>query len=308
MSDPIQMLRRVAVEQTIGRARAAADARRRGNELLARHGSVEALLEEVECPVCDGAPAPEAFRARTQSFSFFPLAYQFRHRRCEGCGLVFVSPRLRPEVLRELYEQDYVRPSFLSAANVEKKGRDAEAYARHLRGFAPPDTHPRLLDVGAGHGPFVVAAAHEGWDVSGQEFADLSELWDDVPVLRGRIRVAALEDESVWPTGGFDVVTLWEVAEHLQDPRETFSSVARVLRPGGILALESPRADSVALAYLGPRWTQVIPEQHLYLWTRDSLSRLLSELGFEVLEVRDAVTPRDAFTGRIHLTARRADL
>ena len=308
MSDAIDLLRRVAVDRTVGRARAAADARRRGQELLERYGSVEQLLEEVQCPVCAGAPAPEAFKAPTMSLAFFPLAHEFSHRRCEGCGLVFVSPRLRPEVLRELYEHEYVRPSFLSPATVEKKGRDAEAYARSLRAIAPPQTHSRLLDVGAGHGPFVVAAGHEGWDAVGQEFADLSELWDQVPALRGRIRVEPLEDEVAWPTGGFDVVTLWEVAEHIQDPRATFGSVARVLRPGGILVLESPRADSVALTYLGPRWTQVIPEQHLYLWTREALSRLLSEIGFEVLEVRDAVTPRDAFTGRIHLTARRTAL
>ena len=300
-------LRRLAAQHTIGRARAAASARRRASALLARHGDVAALLEEVACPVCPGAPSVEAFRAATRNLGFFPIRHEFPHRRCTACGLVFVSPRLRAGVLRELYERDYVDPGVLRPAVVEKKGRDAEAYVRHLGAFAPPATHPRLLDVGCGHGAFVIAARHAGYDARGQEFADLSPIWRRVPELAEQVAAAPLDDVATWPDAGADVVTLWEVAEHLQEPRATFDQVARVLRPGGVLALESPRADSVALAYLGPRWTQVIPEEHLYLWTRASLGRLLDSLGFELIEVRDAVTPRDAFTGRIHLVARRRD-
>jgi SAM-dependent methyltransferase len=303
MGAPLRAIGKLAVGRTVGQVQLRVSARKRAEALLARHGSVENLLEEVPCAVCGTAPSVEAFRAPTRDLTFFPIVHPFVHRRCGDCGLVWVSPRLRQDVLRELYETDYVEMDVLTEPQVEKKGRNAEAWTRHVRSEAPPSTHPRLLDVGCGHGHSVIASRHEGYDAVGQEFADLSPIWRQVDGLSALIRTAPLEDAAVFGDASADIVTLWEVAEHLQDPRETFESIARILRPGGLLALESPRADCVSLAYLGPRWSQIIPEQHLYLWTRDSLTRMLDACGFDVRDVRDSVTPRDVFTGRIYVSA-----
>lgn len=292
----------------LGPARARAfRARRDARRLLARHGGVHGLLEEISCPVCGpDVGADPAYRVRNRTRKFLPVALDFVYRRCQGCGLVYLSPRLRANVLRELYERAYVPSAGLSVAQIEKKARDVERYASHLRATAPPHTFPRLLDVGCGHGQFLIAAAHAGYDVRGQEFADLGAFWKaHAPALLERIVAAPLEDSAAFPDGAFDLVTMWEVAEHIQEPRITFGAVARTLRPGGRLVIESPRADTVVLSLLGERWSQLIPEEHLFLWTEHSLPRLLEEIGLRVLEIRDSVSPRDAFVGRIHLAAER---
>ena len=97
---------------------------------------------------------------------------------------------------------------------------------------------------------------------------------------------ATLEDAGI-PPHSVDLVTLWEVLEHLPDPLATLRRISVILRPGGLLALSTPDAGSAVARALGGRWPgwSKIPE-HLFFFDRATLRRLPTEAGFEIETMR----------------------
>ena len=78
----------------------------------------------------------------------------------------------------------------------------------------------------------------------------------------------------------FDVVVMFEVIEHLFDPRLVLEQVQRLLRPGGTLVLSTPNFNALSRFALGNSWAVLSPAEHLYYFTRDSLRALLQAAGF----------------------------
>ena len=79
----------------------------------------------------------------------------------------------------------------------------------------------------------------------------------------------------------FDAITLWDVLEHMADPIAVLKKAARLLRPGGILALNVPNIESLIAKLMGSRWPLLLTE-HLYYFSPSSLRLLLERSGFSV--------------------------
>ncbi len=86
----------------------------------------------------------------------------------------------------------------------------------------------------------------------------------------------------------FDVITLWDVLEHLPDPQRVAAEIARCLRPGGRLALTTGDVESLAARLSGARWHLYTLPEHLFFYSRDSLRRLLEAHGLRLERVRAA--------------------
>jgi SAM-dependent methyltransferase len=155
----------------------------------------------------------------------------------------------------------------------------------------------RLLDVGCGAGYFLDAARETGWDVRGVELSPTA-----ARVGREQLRLDIFQGtlaEAGFPDNWFDVVTLFEVVEHLRDPGAVLADAQRILKPGGLLAVQVPN-DQVAyrtwLSRPDNRWW-VIPPLHLFYFTDRALRRWLEALGMDVASLisegnagNDAVT------------------
>jgi SAM-dependent methyltransferase len=102
------------------------------------------------------------------------------------------------------------------------------------------------------------------------------------------VHTGTLESQE-FPDQAFDVVTMWEVIEHLPDPRTTLAEVWRILRPGGRLVLSTPDAGSLAARLSGRRWLgwRKVPE-HVFFFDRTNLDRLLDQSGFRPVRHRYA--------------------
>ena len=152
----------------------------------------------------------------------------------------------------------------------------------------------RLLDIGSAHGWFLEEAAARGARATGVEPED------DVaagPLAKGLDVRSGFFPDVVAESESFDVVTFNDVLEHIPDVGETLEACARVLRPGGVIAINIPSADGLGYrvagtaARVGARgpferfWQHGLPSPHCHYFTRASLARLLVDNGFAVEEV-----------------------
>jgi 2-polyprenyl-3-methyl-5-hydroxy-6-metoxy-1,4-benzoquinol methylase len=215
--------------------------------------------------------------------------------RCCRCGLVYVGEREHdytfagadPELSRELANRvaeleivDHEVEDAESRWRDQVHERRADDVQRHIPGG-------RLLDVGCASGEFLEVAAARGFTVEGLEpdpgtSAQARE--------RGlSVRRATLEDAGYEPAS-FDAVTLWHVIEHMGSPRQCLTAVRRLLRPGGVVAIETPAVDTVWFSLLRSRWRQLIPD-HYYFFSRATIAELLRAAGFEPVEVHKVGKP-----------------
>ena len=140
-----------------------------------------------------------------------------------------------------------------------------------LRDAVPPPA--RLLDAGAGRGRFVAAARAAGYHALGIEPSPRAQAAYVEPV--------AIEDAS-FTEGSFDAVTLWHVAEHLDDPGAALARIGRWLRPGGVLLLGVPNLGSLQARIGGPRWYHLDVPRHRVHFTVAGARALLARSGFAV--------------------------
>ncbi len=220
----------------------------------------------------------------------------FRVLTCSGCGLVYVTPRLQGQALLDVYDAGYWRSDNPKQRGYADYAREAELYlktfgkrmklvARHL----PP--RARVLDVGCAAGYFLRVAQRHGHDVHGVEMS-AAIAGEAVRALGAdRVHIGTLDD-AVAAKGhaarSFDLVTLWDVVEHVPEPQPLLRTIHGLLKPGGKLLLETQNVASRWARLLGRRWHHYKHDEHLYHFDPSTIRRLLGDCGFDVLELGSA--------------------
>lgn len=138
-----------------------------------------------------------------------------------------------------------------------------------------------VFDVGAATGFFLNIARERGWDCAGVEPSNFASAQGRKKGLD--VRTGVFDDSLGIADASLDLITMWDVIEHLPDPRTVVALAHRCLKPGGLLALNTPDAGSFLARLLGMRWHLVVPPEHLMLFAEPSLRYLLETEGFEIL-------------------------
>jgi SAM-dependent methyltransferase len=118
-----------------------------------------------------------------------------------------------------------------------------------------------LLDVGCATGEFMIVAGDRGWEVCGVEVSPYASMLAErrgLEVVTGTLTQAGFADAS------FDVVTMLDVVEHLEAPLAELIEVRRILRPGGVLVMETPNWNSIYRRILRRDWPALQPRVHLF--------------------------------------------
>jgi SAM-dependent methyltransferase len=200
-----------------------------------------------------------------------------------------MSPQPTASELADLYGETYYVSVDSRERGYDGYVTEAENWRRTFRDRLRdlPRVPGKLLDVGAATGFFVEQARATGWDAMGVEPSEWAAAYARNE-LGVDVRPGTLESLQ-FPDATFDVVTMWEVIEHLPDPRTTLAEVKRILRPGGRLVLSTPDAGSLAARLSGRRWLgwRKVPE-HVFFFDRANLDRLLGQSGFTPVRHRYA--------------------
>jgi 2-polyprenyl-3-methyl-5-hydroxy-6-metoxy-1,4-benzoquinol methylase len=142
----------------------------------------------------------------------------------------------------------------------------------------------RLLDVGCGPGFFLEAAIEHGFDGHGVEFSDVA-ISRARPGTRARISHGDVNALRKHQLTVFDVVTAFDIIEHLHDPRTFLKEIWAILAPGGVLALSTPDTGHFLRYLMGSRWPMLQPMQHTFLFSKRSVADLLEDCGFVNVKV-----------------------
>ena len=198
--------------------------------------------------------------------------------KCRDCGLVYVNPHRKASAILHNYEE------VVDDLYVEEREGRVLTFQRHLRPLEelmPPAPGRRLLDVGCHIGVFLEIAQERGWEAWGIEpshWATREAQSRGLQVIEGTLDDAHLAGES------FDVITLWDVIEHLTDPLRELKESHRILRKGGLICIHTMNIESPLARLMGSRWPWLM-EMHLYYFSPRTLGEMLRKAGFTVVKM-----------------------
>ena len=219
------------------------------------------------CPACRGSRFLE-FRARGS----------LRVLRCLDCSSCKLSEANGNGGSGFAYDREYFESWNLAPGSPAWKLREQTAALRLEVLKRLGAESGALLDVGAAGGYLVRKANEAGFDATGVEISDhaVAVANDVVPgmVQRGTIQTIDLEPASL------DVVTLFDVLEHIPEPSEALQRLARWLKPRGWIAVTTPDVDSLSARWMAGLWPHY-KEEHLFYPSRRGLRLLLESAGFE---------------------------
>lgn len=248
-----------------------------GGVSLAQSSGADASVAAPSCNACGNASSTPLLRKD---------GYELV--RCARCGLISVANPPDDEQRSKLYSFDtgYHASLIDDADSVAFHAREAALNLRVLRRFARKG---RLLDIGCSTGLFLCAAREIGWEGQGLEYSpDSSRIAREQHHLD--VKMGELRD-GTYPRDSFDVVTMWDVIEHVPDPYATLVQIRAILSDDGQVLLKTPNADglyprmSLRLASRLGFWGHAEPPGHLYQFSVATLSCLAERAGFRVVGV-----------------------
>ncbi len=250
-------------------------------------------LETVVCNLCGSA-----------EYSQLHVVHGYTIVRCNQCRLVFLNPRPVASDLASIYDTESYYGGTAEFENVVVGYADYLALRDHLhfvvnelmrplKGLTPGVS----LDIGCSMGLVMHELRQHGWTPHGVDVSSYATEYArnelGLNAFTGTIDQVDLPPESV------DLATMLLTIEHIPDPKSALRSVRQLLKPGGVLIVATHDVEGVWPKLVGPRWRHYNMPEHIYYFSRRTLTQMLSEVGFHTFKVAEtptlaAVTEADA--------------
>ena len=202
----------------------------------------------------------------------FPLV------QCSKCGVAFLNPMPGSEELARHYPSVYYgRPPQYPSLPYSFHWRRSQIIKKKATG--------EILDVGCGNGGFLTYMKERGWDVYGIDNSPHAVQIAGI-TLEGKVRHVCDLSEASFPSGHFDVITLFEVFEHLPEPLSTLREIRRILKVDGLLFFSVPNFASLEKMVFGPWWNGLDAPRHLFQYGPKTIKRLMEAAGFQTVTVK----------------------
>lgn len=254
----------------------------------------EIHLETVACPVCDQKNFkhvrksgnlhldPKLFTRK--GYKPYPMhPEEASIAQCRVCGLVQVNPRRKSEDLIGLNNalhlmKDYKDGKVESGEVLTGEG-DRALRENRFRKIQQFKREGKWLDVGCGAGRDLDMAVENGFEGYGVELSEVKK--EFYKNKKFSVHIGSFE-EAPFAENSFDVITMWDVLEHVEDTNRVLDKVFSLLKPDGIFVAKVPNHAALNRRVNG-RWWDMYHPLHLYYFTRRTLGLLLEKRGFQVV-------------------------
>lgn len=244
--------------------------------------------EVINCNQC-GSPNSSVV-ARGTDREYFTTLDEFTIVKCTGCGLVYLNPRPVAAELGTIYPPNYhsyildsaagSKDSFITRMRQKAGANRFKPVMKHLMSF----DHIDLLDIGCGNGWMMQqfkTLDPQRISTYGVEISETA--CQEARKLGHTAYCGRFEDVEIGRT--FDLVNLTHVIEHVSDPRLVVRKAYALLKPGGILAMETPNIGSYEWPWFRDgNWGAYHIPRHWYLYDRDTIRALGQSEGFEMID------------------------
>jgi 2-polyprenyl-3-methyl-5-hydroxy-6-metoxy-1,4-benzoquinol methylase len=221
--------------------------------------------------VCDGADFRHLFDKAGEPFV-----------RCIVCALTFINPRPPFASIRNHYDAAY-------SASYTRKAEAKIIRARKRVARIGRDSG-RWLDVGCSAGFVVKAATEAGFETFGVDIEADGIAYGRDTLGLSRLACGVLEEQR-YPAAYFDVISVYDVIEHVPDLNRFVAELARILAPGGVIDIGTPDIGHWRVPRKLALWNELKPSEHLYYFNRRTLGRLLARHGLRIVRKRLAFKP-----------------
>ncbi len=253
------------------------------------------VWEDVSCPLCTAGTPAEGFLSCGDRLKE-PKLRNYSLISCNGCGLIFLSPRPPLELTPSHHLQEDYDP-FISFS---KKRRLAERLYITARNWAGGWKRrlvlrlvrkgSRVLDVGCGTGEFL-AAIQKTMITTGLEPEPVAGEWGrrhyDLDIRTGTLESVALPAES------FDLITLWHALEHIPEPLEAIRQIRTLLAAHGKALIALPNISSFDAGFYHCEWVALDAPRHLWHFTPKTIEILADRAGLKC--IASGILPLDHF-------------
>lgn len=232
----------------------------------------EWMREDVRCCVC-GNTHTDKFSVKYQKQNYAVVV-------CSVCDFHFIPPYYRKRIEYVQYKNQDVTTAVRSGNNWVKIQRHKLRF-RFIQKFVKSGS---LFDLGAGWGHFMLAAKELGYAVYGIEISEQPYLYcvNDL-----KLPVDHIDFFKMPESRKFDVVTMWDVLEHIDRADEFLDKCNRVTQPGGYLVLQVPQIDSYFARRHKDAW-KMMGLDHVNYFSKKTIAQILARHGFEVVKIKSS--------------------
>jgi len=225
---------------------------------------------ETTCPLCNNVQTKFLFNKQSSPF------YQ-----CVSCKFIFSKPLTNPNLANTITDFEPAYLNYLNPQLHDKKNH--EVVIKRLSRYADLD-NARILDIGCGSGKFVQYLRLKGYNARGLEPS--TALFETFLVTQGQYYNSDVHTfRQEHPNERFDIITITDVLEHIEDPQAFMKEVTAMLTLGGVLLISTPNAGSLFARMAGKGW-HYYNRYHLSLFSKKTLSQLMEAHGFSTLMLK----------------------
>lgn len=230
------------------------------------------MAEEIYCSVC-GNKDPGQFTLKYEKEKFAVVT-------CNSCSFNFIPPYYRKRIEYTQYKNADVTAAVRAGNNWIKIQRHKLRF-KFIQKFVRSG---KLFDLGAGWGHFMLAGKELGYDVYGVEISEQPYLYcvNDLKLPVDHIDFFEMDESKK-----FDVITMWDVLEHIDKANDFLEKCSKLTKPGGYLFLQVPQIDSYFAKRHKDEW-KMMGLDHVNYFGKDTIKQILANNGYEVVKIKSS--------------------
>jgi 2-polyprenyl-3-methyl-5-hydroxy-6-metoxy-1,4-benzoquinol methylase len=230
------------------------------------------MAEDIHCCVC-GNDDKDKFQLKYQKENFAVVT-------CNNCSLHFIPPYYRKKIQYTQYKNADVTAAIRAGNNWIKIQRHKLRF-KFIQKFIKSG---KLFDLGAGWGHFMLAGKELGYDVYGVEIAEQPYLYcvNDLKLPVDHIDFFEMDESKK-----FDVITMWDVLEHIDKADVFLEKCSKLTKPDGYLFLQVPQIDSYFAKRHKDNW-KMMGLDHVNYFGKDTITKILARNGYEVVKIKSS--------------------